>query len=111
MAGAIIEIVVCVLYAASYIGVALLYSHNGMPIPFWSGSEEKLHIKDLPAYNKHMKRLYLIYGIIILCMIPVVLFNAETGIFGLFLTVFPGVIIVWAIYKHYLKTYSVSPAV
>ena len=63
MAGRIISFICYMLCAIPFWGIAKFGKDSKDPISFWSGDTSlKGKIKDVPAYNREMARVYTIYG-------------------------------------------------
>lgn len=63
MAGRIIGFICYFMCAAAFWGIAKFGKDSKDPISFWSGDTSlKGKIKDVPAYNREMARVYTIYG-------------------------------------------------
>lgn len=63
MAGRIIGFICYFMCAAAFWTIAKFGKDSKDPISFWSGDTSlKGKIKDVPAYNREMARVYTIYG-------------------------------------------------
>ena len=63
MAGRIIGFICYFMCAAAFWGIAKFGKDSKDPISFWSGDTSlKGKVKDVPAYNREMARVYTIYG-------------------------------------------------
>ena len=96
MAGKIISCFCCLLCAGAFFLIPLGFASDSTPINFWSGDTTlKEKIRDIPAYNREMRRLYRAYGASFLltgagCLFAPALalalgiFNCTAGIFLLY---------------------------
>ena len=63
MAGRIISFICYFMCAAAFWGIAKFGKDGKDPISFWSGDTSlKDKVKDVPAYNREMAKVYNIYG-------------------------------------------------
>ena len=63
MAGRIISFISYLLCAIPFWAIAKFGKDSKDPISFWSGDTSlKGKVKDVPAYNREMARVYTIYG-------------------------------------------------
>ena len=63
MAGRIISFISYFICAAAFWGIAKFGKDGKDPISFWSGDTSlKGKIKDVPAYNREMAKVYTVYG-------------------------------------------------
>jgi len=63
MAGRIISFISYLLCAVPFWAIAKYQVNSKFPISFWSGDTSlQDKVKDIPAYNREMARVYTIYG-------------------------------------------------
>ena len=108
MPGRIIGCFCCLLCALPFFYLAWEGKQkNAAPLAFWSGDNSlKDKLKDIPAYNTEMSRLYkrhgrsfILYGILFLLSSPI-------GVVAICLECTAGLYILWKSYQRILDKYA-----
>lgn len=107
MAGQIIGCISCVLCALPFLLIARYQPRSGEPIAFWSGDESlRDRVRDLPAYNRAMSRLFRRLGLSFLFSGMMMLVWDLAGLILLGLTCTVGIYLVWRGYRRALAAYA-----
>ena len=80
---------------------------NAAPLSFWSGDDTlKDKVKDIPAYNLEMSRLYHLFGMTFAAAALFFLIFPPIGLALIFLNCTLGIYLLWRAYKNILSKYS-----
>lgn len=106
MAGRIISFICCFMCAAIFWSIAKFGKDGKDPISFWSGDTSlKGKVKDVPAYNREMAKVYTVYG---WAYFAAAVGGAIHPIAGVVIMVLAmvGIVVVYRAYKKILAKYS-----
>lgn len=106
MAGRIIGFICYMLCAIPFWAIAKFGKDGKDPISFWSGDTSlKGKVKDVPAYNREMAKVYTIYG---WAYFAAAVGGAIHPIAGVVIMVLAlvGIVFVYRVYKKILAKYS-----
>ena len=108
MAGRIILSLCCILCAGAFFLNSYLCGVKSAPVTFWNGSDStvKKLVRDVPNYNREMKRAFLLYAISWLLSGIVSFFSPVAGLLCLGLLCTLGLFLLWKRYKQLLSKYS-----
>lgn len=102
----IVGFISCLLCAIPFFIIAAFDKNSLTPITFWSGDKSLMtKVKDIPAYNREMARLYRTYGRAFLLAGAGCFLHLALGISLVLLESTVGIYIVYRKYKAILKRY------
>ena len=108
MAGRIILSLCCFLCAGGFFLNTYLCGIKNTPVTFWNGSDNTVKnlVRDVPNYNREMKKAFLLHAAIwLLCGIASA-FSPMAGLLLLPLQCTLGLFLLWKRYKQLLTKYS-----
>lgn len=107
MAGKLIFCIVLCICGTAFI-LLLNTASDTYPLNFWSGDNERLKemVKDIPSYNRELKKVYQCYAGVFYIGGLFSLFSVMAGGTVLMLNSTAGLFIVYLQYKKILKKYS-----
>ena len=106
MAGRIIGFICYFMCAAAFWSIAKFGKDGKDPISFWSGDTSlKGKVKDVPAYNREMAKVYNIYGWAYFAAAVGGAIHPIAGVV-IMLADLVGIVFVWRAYKKILSKYS-----
>ena len=106
MAGRIISFISYLLCAIPFWVIAKFGKDSKDPISFWTGDTSlKGKVKDIPAYNREMAKVYTIYGWAYFAAAVGGAIHPIAGV-GIMLVDLLGIMFVYRAYKRILSKYS-----
>ena len=107
MGGKIICAISFLMCAVPWWGIAKFGKDGKDPISFWSGDASlKGKVKDIPAYNREMAKVYTIYGWAMFASVIGAMVHVVAGLVIMGLDITVGLFLVYRAYKKILAKYS-----
>lgn len=108
MADRIIGAFVNLICAGTFFLLAYTGKLRSDPLNFWSGDDKRLKeiVKDVPAYNAELSKLYRKYAAVFLLASVLTAAYPPAGLVILFGNITVGLYLLWRKYKAILEKYS-----